>query len=214
MSLTSSPTELTTSITDAILAVECLLIVVFLRRGEIFDSWRVALWGWVFRLMAFSSLLGALLHAFAMPGLLQIALWRMLYLTLGILVALFMIAAVYDLRGLLLTARLIPCGILAGFAFLALTELTNHLFIVFVAYEETAMAFAMAIYFYLAIARKPKGALLVAIAILVNMAAGAVQASGLAISGPLPLDHNGLFHLLQMAGAALLGIGVKKGMPK
>ena len=214
MRLSDSPTELTTSITDALLAVECLLLAAYLRRGKVMDSWRVELWRWVFRLMAASSIVGAAVHAFVMPGALQTVLWRLLYLILGILVAIFLIAAVYDWRGRLLTARLMPFGILSGFAFLALTELTNGLFIVFIAYEATMLAFAMAIYLYLAATQKHKGALLVAVAILANMAAGAVQASSLAISNPVPLDHNGLFHLVQMAGAAMLGGGVKMGMPK
>ena len=212
MYLTDSPAELTTSITDVVLAVECLAIVAFLRRGLIFDSWRVALWGWVFRLMALSSVVGAAVHGLVLPGPLQIALWRVMYLALGTLVALFLIAAVYDWRGRLLTARLIPYGILSGFAFLALTELTKRLFIVFVAYEATVMAFALAIYLYLAVTQRVRGALLVAVAILVNMVAGAVQASGLAIRNPVILDHSGLFHLVEMIGVAMLGVGLDKGM--
>ncbi len=207
-----SPTELTTSITDAVLAVECLVLVIYLGRGKVLDGWRVELWRWVFRLMAFSSLAGALVHGLVLPGTLQMALWRVLYLTLGMLVALFLIAAVYDWRGRLLSIRLLPYGILAGFAFLALTELTNGSFIVFVAYEATAMLFALAVYLYLAATQRVRGALLVAVAILVNIAAGVVQASSLAIPAPIPLDHNGLFHLVQMAGTAVLGVGLDKGM--
>jgi hypothetical protein len=65
------------------------------------------------------------------------------------------------------------------------------------------MAGAMAIYLYLAAKQRLRGALLVAVAILFNMTAGALQASGLAVNGPVPLDHNGLFHLVLIAGTAL-----------
>jgi len=214
MFLTDSPTEMTSGLTDAVLSLECLAILVCLRRQEVHDSWRVALWSWVFGLTAFASLLGAIVHVFVLPDLVLAVLWRPLYLSLGILIALFLVAAVYDWRGYLATARLIPFGIGAGIAFFAATEIAQREFFVFVAYEAALLAGAAAIYLYLGAARRVKGALLVALAILISVTAGGLQATELAVEGPIPLDHNGLFHLVQMAGTALLGVGVSRGMRK
>ena len=44
--LIESPLELTTSATDAVLAIECVLIIIYLRRFATADRWRVSLWTW------------------------------------------------------------------------------------------------------------------------------------------------------------------------
>jgi hypothetical protein len=44
------------------------------------------------------------------------------------------------------------------------------------------------------------------------LAAAGVQASSFSVKAFVPFDHNGLFHLIQMAGIATLGLGLSLGM--
>ena len=41
--LVNSPTELTTSATDAVLAIECVVVALYVLRASSQDRWRVAL---------------------------------------------------------------------------------------------------------------------------------------------------------------------------
>lgn len=96
MTLGASPTEITTSGTDALLAIECAVILAYLWRSPTGDRWRIRLWCWVLGLLAFASFLGSVTHGLEMPQSLRAALWKPLYLSLGLLVALFLVGAVFD----------------------------------------------------------------------------------------------------------------------
>jgi predicted phage tail protein len=119
------------------------------------------------------------------------------------------VAAVHDLRGEGAARRLRWPLLAAGVAFYAAAQLLGGAFIVFVAYEGGAMLAALAVYVTLAVRRRLPGAGLIAGGILLNLAAAAIQATTLRADLVVPLDHNGLFHVVQ--GAALLvllaGIG-------
>lgn len=212
MLLINSPTELTTSATDALLAIECAVIIALLLRTAPADRWRTNLWCWVFTLLATASSLGALVHAMDMPKSMRIALWTPLYLSLGILVLLFIMGAVADWRGKVAAKRLVPWGIGVSAAFLGLTAVLGGTFMVFIVYAATILLSALAIYTFLAVTHRLKGAGVVALAILLNLAAAAVQASNLSLHLVFPFDHNGLFHLVQIVSTAILGLGVHLGM--
>jgi hypothetical protein len=212
MILSSSPTELTTGATDAILALECIVILVYLWRTPGGDRWRISLWCWVFGLLAFVSMLGALAHGIEMPYSLKTALWKPLYLSLGIIVGLFLVGAIYDWRGRAVAKRLVPWSIGLGFIFFGVTEVFSGAFIVFVLYEVIAMIVSLVIYFFLAVTNRLKGAKIVAIAILLNLVAAGIQASNLSFTLLIPFDNNGVFHLVQMIGLAVLGLGLRIGM--
>ena len=211
MAFVGSPTELTTSATDAALAIECVVIMTYLWRAPAGDRWRTGLWCWVFGLIAFSSLLGAVAHGLEMPDSVRETIWKPLYLSLGILVALFIVGAVFDWRGRAAAVRLVPWGIGAGAVFFGLTEFFGGAFIVFGVYEAAAMVTALAIYSFLAAMHRLKGAGVVAAAILLNLAAAGVQATDVSVRIVFPFDHNGVFHLVQMAGTAVLGLGLRTG---
>ena len=212
MPLVNSPTELTTSATDALLAIECTVIIALLLRTATANRWRTTLWCWVFGLLATASFLGALVHGLEMPKPIRTTLWTPLYLSLGILVLLFIVGAVADWRGKVVAKRLVPWGIGVSAAFLGLTALLGGKFIVFIVYAATIMLSALAIYTFLAATHRLKGAAVVALAILLNLAAAATQASNLSLHLLVPFDHNGLFHLVQMLSTAILGLGVHLGM--
>jgi len=212
MELTYSLPELTTAVTDAILAVECLILMIWLWRTPAGDSWRRGLWCAVLGLLAVASLLGVIAHGLFLPDVVREALWKPLYLCLGVLVALFVVGAVADGWGNVRGRRLVPWAVAVGAVFFGLTELWDGAFLVFVAYEAAAMVSALAIYLWLAATQRLHGAAIIAVAIVVNLAAAAVQASSLALWIVVPFDHNGLFHLVQMVAVALLAWGLHRSM--
>jgi hypothetical protein len=208
----SSPTELTTGITDAVLAVECVLVAAVLWRAGAERRWRAGLWCWTLGLLAASSMLGAVAHSFQMTDSTRDALWIPLYLSLGILVGLFLVGAVHDWLGQAAARRLVPWAIGAGAALLGATLLLNGAFVVFVVYEAGAMLGALVIFARLAMAGRLQGAPLISAAVVLNLAAAGVQASSASLRLVVPLDHNGLFHLIQMVAIAVLGMGLRAGM--
>jgi hypothetical protein len=100
-----------------------------------------------------------------------------------------------------------------GAAFFGLSELLGGAFIVFIVYEATAMVGALAMYAFLAATGRLKGAGLIAMAIMLNLVAAGMQASNLSLVLLFPFDHNGLFHLVQMGGAATLCFGLARHQP-
>ena len=212
MPLIDSLTEITTGATDAVLAVECLIILVILWRSPADDPLRRKIWCSVFGIMAFSSILGAAAHIFEMPQTLRDAIWKPLYLSLGLLVSIFLAGVILDLRGHRAAKRFLPWSIGLGIFFFGLTELSGGEFIIFVAFEAAVMLAALAVYIYLGANRRLKGAGMIAAAIILNLAGGAIQASTLSIHVIFPFDHNGVFHLVQMIGTAVLGFGLSRGM--
>ncbi len=212
MPLTTSPTELTTSATDALLAIECTIVIALLLRTTPANRWRTNLWCWIFTLLATASSLGALLHALELPKSMRIALWTPLYLSLGILVLLFIMGTVADWRGKVAAKRLVPWGIGMSAAFLGLTALLGGKFIVFIVYAAAILLSTLAIYTFLAVTHRVQGAAVIALAILLNLAGAAVQASNLSLHLMFPFNHNGLFHLVQIVSTAILGLGVHLGM--
>lgn len=212
MDLVASPAEITTSATDTLLAIECVAVLACLWRTPTGDRWRIGLWCWVFGLLAFVSFLGSAAHGLEMPHPWRAALWKPLYLSLGLLVALFLVGAFFDWRGRVVAGRLVPCSLGVGAIFFGLTEFLDGGFIIFLVYEAVAMAGALAIYSFLAATHRLKGAGIVALAIFLNLAAAAVQASSLSFTIWVPFDHNGVFHLVQMLAIAVLGLGLYLGL--
>lgn len=211
MNFNPSPTEFSTGATDAMIVVECAIIIAILYRIRSGDRFRAVLWCWAFGLLALASVLGAVTHGLDMPDSLRDILWKPLYLSLGLVVGLFVVGAVHDWHGRAAAVRLVPWSIGVAIAFFGLTEMLDGAFIVFVLYEAAGMAAALLVYLFLASTHRLSGAAVVAIAILLNLLASWVQASSLSLTLFVPLDHNGLFHLVQMVGLAVLGIGLRIG---
>lgn len=212
MILIKSPTELTTSATDLFLAIECLVIMICLRRIPASDRWRTSIWGLVFGILAFSSFLGAVAHGLDMRASLRETLWAPIYLSLGVVVALFVMGALFDLYGRDTVKRLIWPGVAACILFLILVWIFNGAFIIFVLYEGMAMLYALAVYAFLAASRRLRGAAIISPAILLSIVAAAAQASDASVKIIFPFDHNGIFHLIQIPAMSMLGMGVWMGM--
>ena len=212
MTWVASPTELTTGATDGLLAMVCILACARLKADAMDDRRRAALWRAVLALMALAAALGSVVHGLALAEVVQLSLWNVIYLALGLVVALFLVGAVYDWRGCDAALRLLPWALLAGVLFFALCALLKVSFLFFVAYEAAVMLTVLAVYVRLAWGGRQPGAGILAAAILANLAAAGVQASGWSwCVGGLPLDHNGLFHLVQIVATGLLAAGLRHG---
>jgi hypothetical protein len=206
-------TELTTAATDLLIALVSLGCLAVLRRNRSAHGQRVAIWSWVFGLLAFASLLGALAHGLALSPAVQSWLWRPLYLSLGLIVAMFVVGAVFDLRGARAArAWLVPMLVLA-LGFFTVTQVGPDNFMIFVVYEALAMVGALGVYLLLARQRRLAGAWTVAAGILLNIVAAAIQATGtISVTLIFPLDHNGVFHLVQLVALIVLTRGLARGM--
>jgi hypothetical protein len=163
----------------------------------------------VFGLVALSSFLGAIAHGFILSPELRNILWQPLYLILGIDVVLFVLGGVADWSGEKTARHLLPGAMVIGILFYSLTRILEGNFLVFVVYEGAAMIAAMAIYGTLAVRQQLPGAATIAAGIGLTLIAAAIQASSLGFTVIWPFDHNGLFHLVQMAALLTIGCGVR-----
>jgi hypothetical protein len=210
--LIASPTELTTAATDAVLGLVCLAIVVRLATMRVRATWKRDVWCWVFGLLALGSLLGAWAHGFELSDSFRGALWRPLYLSLGLTVALFVVGGIYDWRGEAAARALLPGAVALGVIFFALTQWLSGAFLVFVAYEAIAMLATLAMYVVVSVRGHLAGARMMAAGIALSIVAAAVQASTMKVRLIVPLDHNGLFHLVQLIATGALAAGLQRGL--
>ena len=212
--LSAATTELTTAATDAAMAFVCVAALGQLVRLRVAATWKRALWVWVLALLGAASALGAVTHGLAWPETVRAALWPPLYLLLGITVALFVAGAVCDWRGEALARRALPWAIAIGAGFFAVVELAGGAFVIFVIFETASMLTALAMYASSWAAGRLAGAGLVTLGIGLTIAAGAVQATTLSLRLVVPFDHNGLFHIVQIAATIVLAIGLRRGLAR
>jgi len=207
------PTELTTAATDAVLAVLCLVARGMIRRRRAVDPWKVGLWSWLLGLFALASVLGAVAHGLDLTERVRDFLWQPLYLCLGLVVALFAVAAIRDRLGEMAARRALPWMIVLGFGFFAITRIGSGNFLVFIAYEAVGMLGALVLYLDAAVRPRVPGAALMAVGVTLNLLAAAMQQSSVSLDVPyFPLDHNGVFHLVQMVAVVVLTTGVLRGL--
>lgn len=197
--------------TDAVLAVIALVSVVYLRLIPRKNRWKTTLWVWFYFLLAMASLLGAIAHGLKMSEAFQTLLWHPLNLSLGLLIAIFSVAAVHDFLGEVTARRALPVMTVVGISFFGITLVWPGSFLVFILYEAVIMLFALGGYIWLACLGKLEGAWLMVAGIFVTMIAAGVQA-GNAISFTFiwSFDHNGVYHLVQMVGIVMIMAGVRK----
>jgi hypothetical protein len=175
------------------------------------DPYKVRLWLGILGLLVVASVLGAGAHGLAMSDQLRDALWQPLFLSLGLMLGLIAVVAVYDRWGTTVVKRVLPIAVAAALGFYGITVITDGLFLVFVAYEAIAMTFALAVYSQLAVCGRA-GAALIAVGVVVTLIAAIVQQTGWTVTLIWPLDPNGVFHLIQMPGLLLMTLGVRQSL--
>ena len=207
------PTEQTTAVTDAILAVMVIAVAVYLHRIGQKNRWKTTLWIWVCGLLALSAILGTIVHGFEISKAFQTFLWHPIYLSLGLLVALFIVAVVYDIWGEAIARRVLPIMVVIGVGFFGITLVRPNSFLIFIIYEAVVMFFALGGYIWVSYRGHLEGAWLMAVGILVTIIAAGVQASkAFSLTFIWSFDHNGIYHLIQMVAIALLGAGLRKAL--
>jgi hypothetical protein len=209
MELIASATERTTAATDLLLATAALAGAVYLRRaGAPVPARRI--WAAALAAAGLASVLGALTHGLVMSDSLRDALWQPLYLLLGVVVACFVAGAVGDAWGARPARRVLPPMLALALGFYIATRLAGGDFLVFVLFQAGGLLAALVVYLLLA-RRRRRGAVLVAAALAASLAAGAIQAdSSLAARLIWDFDHNGLYHLAQLAALLLLIAGLAR----
>lgn len=195
--------------TDLLLALLTLGCLVSLRARHYPARWKVNLWSWIYGLLALAAMLGAVVHGLILSRSMQNLLWHPIFLALGLVVALFIVAAIYDGYSLQAARRWLPSLIATGTLFYAVTLLWTNTFLVFILYEAVAMCIALRIYLRLVRQRSLAGAWLIALSILLNLVAAGLQASqSVQIHAIWTFDHNALFHLVQMISVLFLTWGL------
>jgi hypothetical protein len=211
--LIASPTERTTAATDALMAAVALGYAAELLGRRPQHPWKAGIWAGAYGASGLSSVLAAVTHGFAMPEERRALLWRPLNLLLGLTVALFAAGALGDLYGERAARRALPGLLLSALGFFALSQRLQRGFIVFIVYEAVAMLFALGAYVRLAQGGRLAGAQQMAAGVLISIIAAAVQASSLKLTVfGIPLDHNGLFHIVQIAGMPVLAAGLRAAL--
>ncbi|MBL7139076.1 MAG: hypothetical protein ISS17_09910 [Bacteroidales bacterium] len=216
MTFIDIPTEQTTAATDVVLAIVALLVCLLTyRAGKVNNPKKGKIWAWAFGLLAFAAMTGAVAHGFQMPARLNYILWQPLNLALGLTVSLFVVGVVFDLTRGHLPRFVLPLLITAGTLFYLVTLIFPGTFLVFILYEAVAMLFALIVYILLGIRNRVRGAWLMALGIFITMIAAAIQASeSVQVHCIWDFDHNGIFHIVQIAGLLVLFAGLRKDLRK
>lgn len=206
-------TEQTTASTDVILVVLAIAGAVYLHRLGQKDRWKTNLWISVLALLAIAAALGSIAHGIKMSPAFHTFIWHPIKLSLGLLVALFIVAVVYDIWGKASSRKVLPAMVLIGIGFFGVTLIWPDTFLVFIVYELAAMLFAFGGYTWMACRGRLEGAWLMAGGILTTIVAAGVQAGKvLSFTFIWSFDHNGVYHLIQMVGIVFIVAGLRKGM--
>jgi hypothetical protein len=166
--------------------------------------WLIALTGW-----GVSAMLGMVTHGFDLDPRVSLLLWQPLYIGLGLAQALVVVASVCAWRGAAAAQRTLPVMLAATVVYYWATWRWEGDFLVFVIFSAATTIFALVVHAALA-RRGRQGAGLVAAGLGASLASGLLQATDLSLSLVWDFDHNGLFHLAQMAGLALLVAGLRR----
>lgn len=206
---TQSEVERTTAATDALLGILCLVLASQLVATPTQVLWKRNVWIGVLGFMACGSILGAVAHGLELTDASRAAIWKPLYLTLGLAVALVVVVAAYDWWGEATARRLLPWALGVGLLFFVATELLGGAFLLFIIYEAAAIVTALAIYASLAARGGMPGASAIAVGLGLSLVAAAVQTTSLGARFLVQFDHNGLFHLIQIVSVVAIAIGAR-----
>lgn len=196
-----------TVLTDYLLAL--LTAFFFFRLNRLYPGKKqlfVRFWALTFLMIAAGAFLGGTSHGFKpyFSDAVKTVIWKSTVLSIG-LASLFMLAGAgfSFFRGF--AARLFFGAALAKFVVFAAVMSTTDRFL-FVIVDYLFSMFLVLIFSARAIGRPGSGARWLTGGILTSFAAAAIQQSTLFLG---PLNHNDLYHVIQMGACSLLYTGVK-----
>ncbi|TVQ29191.1 MAG: hypothetical protein EA382_00550 [Spirochaetaceae bacterium] len=207
-------TELTTAITDLLMAAVALYAImkILSSRADQRIGQRAIVWSVAFGFLALAGVLGFVAHGFVLSDAAKELIWQPLYLSLGLTMSMFAVGVIIDLANRPAPRGVVVAFVVAGIGFYSLTLFVSGSFLVFILYEAVLLLFALGAYSAILIRRRKRFAAWMLAGIAVSITAAVVQATGTAsIQIVWAFDHNGLFHLIQIAGVALLLKGILPG---
>ena len=165
--------------------------------------------------MAVAALFGAIGHGLVLSERAYLFIWGAVYLSLALLVAVFLAATIRDLAGDAVARRAIPALAVVALACFGYLLLDPDNFLPFILYELVAMTLSLAGFAWISSRGNIVGSGWITASIFVNILAAAIQAEGsLGFTLIWAFDHNGVFHLVQMIGIGLLVYGLRLGVPE
>ena len=199
-----SPTERTSAATDVLLALVAAACTAAARGAPGLDPRERLLWTILFAAAAAAALAGAAYHGLRLPGPCRARLWRAVTAALALAAAAFALL-LWSAAGGGLPAG-VQAALLAGAALLGSAAGGRRRgFAVLLAFQAAVLAAGAVL--HAGCASAPPRPWLAA-GCGASLLAGALQAArGLRVRLVWEFDHNGLFHLAQAAGLALLGVG-------
>jgi hypothetical protein len=211
MEFVAIATEQTTAITDLLLAGVAFGSAFYLRRQLLAERWKTWLWTGVLGLLCVAALLGAIAHGIMMSESSKTLFWQPLNLALGLMVALFCVAVIYDIWGKTSARRMLPILFVVGLLFFGITLAWPDSFLWFIVYEVLAMLFALGGYLWLTIGKKRPGAgFMTAGVCLTILAAGIQTTKAVHFTLIWTFDHNGVYHLVQIVAVLFFLAGLRK----
>lgn len=213
MQLIASSTERTTAATDLLLALVAGGYAAQIGQLQHRNPWKARLWAAAFSALGLGAGLGAVAHGLLIEERVKARLWSGIYPSLALAVALFATGATHDRWGGQAARKMLPAAFASALIFASLVRHLPGGFLAFVVYEGFAMLFAGAVYSDLARRKALPGAASMVGGVGLSIAAAAVQASRLELKlAGMPFDHNGLFHLVQIAALPPLAAGLRASL--
>jgi hypothetical protein len=212
MRLNDRPTERTTAATDVLLSLAAAAGIVRLQALAPAVDWKLHLWSWLFALIALAAALGAVYHGLVLAERTRTWLWRILTVCLSMAISLLGVGVVLDAFGAAAAGRVLPILLLSGLLIYAVSRAFAGLFVVFIVYQALVLVLALGVYGGSAVQGGPAGAGWMAAGAAASLAAAAAQAArNLRVKLIWEFDHNGIFHLIQVCGVVLFGMGLSRG---
>jgi hypothetical protein len=210
--LDSSPAEVVAAVTNVPLAFVSLVAVKRLCMRRTLHPLRAWVWIGVFGGLAIASGVGVIAHGFELDATTRKLLWHPINAALAVTVACFAAGAVLDGWSASAARRMLPGLLMLGAGFFYYATFCSETFLPFILYEGVAVLFSLAVYATLAARRNLAGAAWMTAGVAITMLAAALQATrAVTFTLGVPLDHNGVFHLVQLPGLICLLIGLRRG---
>lgn len=156
----------------------------------------------------------AAFHGLILPPPVQRTIWAVTQLSLGPMIGAFVVGTVHDLWNVTVSRRMAPIMLVVALLYFVVTHLMDGSFLIYVVYQALCIGFAFLGYGLLALKRRLPGAALAWAGLLLVLAGAMLQRTGIEITLIWTFDHNGVFHLFQLFGVALLVLGLGRSLAR
>jgi hypothetical protein len=198
--------EMVTGVTDAILGILAALMAFMIWQQK---KHRSPFWLLAFILLALASFLGFGVHFFLLSEFWYGLSWQILYLLLGLTIAFFALGVLDELLIDRPPVWMVLSLLGSALVFYGVTLVFPGSFLIFLAYEALALLFALGAFLYLLVRRGKKKYFYLLTAIFLTIAAAVLQTmDDLSFTLLFTFDHNGIFHLVQIASLWFFALGL------